>query len=177
VPRRVESGLARAVPEAELSGLMRPQLEWLRGMRDQWEALAHKWNVWVLGYNPERQRDLLGSLGMRDADWRTLTAALFSVLGVITLVLLAWSLNRLKRPDPVQKAWRAFCAKLAKRGVERSPHEGPRDYAARAARALPSQRRAILRIGSLYIALRYGAGEIAGGAARLRRLVRELRVA
>ncbi len=176
VPRRVEAGLSRAVPETELLALMRPELEWLRGMRDQWEALAHKWNVWVLGYNPERQRDLLGSLGMRDADWRTLTAALFSVLGVMTLALLAWSLRRLQRPDPVQKAWRAFCRKLAARGVERSPHEGPRDYAARAARALPSARRTILRIGSLYIALRYGAGASAAGTARLRRMVRELRL-
>jgi len=176
VPRRVEAGLSRAVPETELLALMRPELEWLRGMRDQWEALAHKWNVWVLGYNPERQRDLLGSLGMRDADWRTLTAALFSVLGLMTLALLAWSLRRLKRPDPVQKAWRVFCRKLATRGVERSPHEGPRDYAARAARALPSARRSILRIGSLYIALRYGADASAAGAARLRRMVRELRL-
>jgi transglutaminase-like putative cysteine protease len=176
VPGRVASGLSRAVAERELPALMRPELEWLRGMRDQWEALAHKWNVWVLGYNPERQRDLLGSLGMRDADWRTLTAALFSVLGAMTLALLAWSLTRLKRPDPVQKAWRAFCRKLAARGVERSPHEGPRDYAARAARALPAARRAILRIGSLYIALRYGADASAAGAARLRRMVRELRL-
>ena len=176
VPRRVDAGLSRAVRETELLALMRPELEWLRGMRDQWEALAHKWNVWVLGYNPERQRDLLGSLGMRDADWRALTAALFSILGLMTLALLAWSLRRLKGPDPVQKAWRVFCRKLATRGVERSPHEGPRDYAARAARALPSARRSILRIGSLYIALRYGADASAAGVARLRRMVRELRL-
>jgi hypothetical protein len=176
VPRRVDAGLSRAVRETELLALMRPELEWLRGMRDQWEALAHKWNVWVLGYNPERQRDLLGSLGMRDADWRTLTAALFTVLGLMTLALLAWSLARLQRPDPVQKAWRVFCRKLATRGVERSPHEGPRDYAARAARALPAVRRSILRIGSLYIALRYGTDGSAAGVARLRRMVRELRL-
>jgi transglutaminase-like putative cysteine protease len=176
VPRRVEAGLSRAVPETELRALMRPELEWLRGMRDQWEALTHKWNVWVLGYNPDRQRDLLGSFGMRDADWRTLTAALFSVLGIMTLALLAWSLRRLRRPDPVQKAWRAFCGKLAARGVERSPHEGPRDFAARAARALPNARRAILRIGSLYIALRYGANPGAPRVSQLRRMVRELRL-
>ena len=176
VPRRVEAGLSRAVPETELRALMRPELEWLRGVRDQWEALAHKWNVWVLGYSPERQRELLGSLGMRDADWRTLTAALFSVLGIMTLVLLAWSLRRLKRPDPVQKTWRAFCRKLAARGVERAPHEGPRDFAARAARALPGARRAILRIGSLYIALRYGANPGGARVSQLRRMVRELRL-
>jgi transglutaminase-like putative cysteine protease len=177
VPGRVEAGLARAVPQAAaLPLMMRPQLEWLRGVRDRWEAVAHKWNVWVLGYNPERQRELMSFAGMRDADWRQLTAVLFAFLGAMTLVLLAWSLKRLARPDPVQKAWRAFCRKLAARGIERSPHEGPRDYATRAARALPAARGSILRIGVLYIALRYGAHASAAGAARLRRLVRELRL-
>ncbi len=175
VPGRLESGMARAVPQATgLPLLLRPELEWLRGVRDRWEAAAHKWNVWVLGYNPERQRDLMASIGVRDADWRTLTATLFAFLGAMTLVLLAWSLRRLARPDPVQKAWRAFCRKLAARGVEREPTEGPRDYASRAARALPANRRNILSIGALYIALRYGAQASAAGVAQLRRLVREL---
>jgi protein-glutamine gamma-glutamyltransferase len=175
VPGRVESGLARAVPQsAALPLMMRPQLEWLRGVRDRWEAVAHKWNVWVLGYNPERQRELMTLAGIRDADWRSLTAALFSFLGVMTLFLLAWSLRRLARPDPVQRAWRAFCQKLAKRGVERAAHEGPRDYAARAARAIPAARTSILRIGALYIGLRYGAQPSAGGAGRLRKMVRDL---
>jgi hypothetical protein len=101
---------------------------------------------------------------------------LFSILGVITLGLLAWSLRRLARPDPVQKAWRAFCAKLARRGVERAPHEGPRDYTARAARSVPDARRMILSIGELYIGLRYGAQSSASRVARLQRLVRALRV-
>jgi len=176
VPGRLESGLARSVPQASaLPLMMRPELEWLRAVRDRWEAAAHKWNVWVLGYNPERQRDLMASVGIRDADWRTLTAALFAFLGAMTLVLLAWSLKRLARPDPLQKAWRAFCRKLAARGVERSPAEGPRDYAARAARALPTARRSILRIGALYIALRYGAHASAAGLTRFRKLVREFR--
>jgi hypothetical protein len=176
-PGRVDSGLARSVPDAaSLPFLMRTDLEWLRSLRYRWEALAHKWNVWVLGYNPDRQRDLLSFVGMPDADWRTLTAALFTVLGLITAGLLAWSLRGLMRPDPVQKAWRAFCRKLAACGLERAPHEGPRDYSTRAARALPGSRRAILRIGALYIGVRYGARARAEKVTELRRLVRELRL-
>ena len=177
VPGRVEAGLARAVPETTtLPLMMRPQLEWLRGVRDRWEATVHQWNVWVLGYNPERQRDLMTSFGMRDADWRALTAVLFTFLGAMTALLLIWSLRRLVRPDPVQRAWRAFCRKLAARGVERAPHEGPRDFSARAARAVPAAGGSIQRIGALYIALRYGAEASAGAVAQLRRLVRELRL-
>ena len=130
----------------------------------------------MLGYNAERQRDLMVSFGMRDADWRTLTAVLFTALGLMTLALLIWSLRRLARPDPVNRAWQAFCRKLASRGVKRAPHEGPRDYAARAARALPGARRAILRIGALYIGLRYGARPSRPGVVRLQRLVRQLRL-
>jgi len=156
--------------------MRRHGLEWLRDLRYQWEAAAHKWNVWVLGYNPERQRELMSLIGMRDADWRSLTATLFTALGLLTAALLLWSLRRLARPDPVQRAWRAFCEKLAARGVERAPHEGPRDYSERAARALPAARRAILHIAALYIGLRYGPHASARRAKELRRLVRELRL-
>jgi transglutaminase-like putative cysteine protease len=178
MPTRVQAGLVRALPQtAHLPLMLRPEMEWLRHVRSRWEALAHRWNVWVLAYNPERQRELMLSLGLRGADWRDMTATLFTVLGVLTLGLLAWSLRRIARPDPVQKAWQRFCAKLAARGIERASHEGPRDYSARAARALPGSRRAILRIASLYIALRYGSRTSRAGAERLKRLVRQLELA
>ena len=177
-PSRLDAGLARSLQQhaEDLPYLMRTDLQWLRGLRYRWEAAAHQWNLWVLGYNPDRQRELLSFIGMPDADWQTLTAALFTILGLITAALLVWSLRGLTRPDPVQAAWRAFCRKLAARGLERAPHEGPRDYSTRAARALPASRRAILRIAALYIGLRYGSRASAARAAELRRLVRELRL-
>ena len=177
-PGRVDSGVARAAADSGvLPYLTRTDVQWLRSLRYRLDALAHKWNVWVLGYNPERQRDLLSFVGIPDADWRALTATLFVILGVMTAGLLAWSLRRFARPDPVQAAWRAFCRKLAAGGLERAAHEGPRDFSIRAARALPVARRSILRIGALYIGLRYGAQWSAERVAELRRRVRELRVA
>ena len=178
VPGRVEAGLARAVPrDAALPLLMRPELEWLRGVRYNWEALVHQWNVRVLGYNPERQRELMTHFGMQGADWRELAATLFTAMGAFTALLLAWSLARRARPDPVQAAWRAFCAKLGARGVARAPQEGPRDYAERAAGTLPASGDAIRRIGGLYIALRYGKGAYKEEVGELARMVRELRIA
>jgi transglutaminase-like putative cysteine protease len=178
VPGRLDAGLARSVQAgAALPFIMRPELEWLRGLRYNWEALVHRWNVWVLGYNPERQRELAAWLGMRNADWRGLAAAMLGAMGVFTLLLFAWSLRRLARPDPVQAAWHAFCAKLGARGVARAPQEGPRDYAERAAGALPGVAEPIRRIGALYLALRYGRDAPPGEVDDLRRSVRELRVA
>jgi hypothetical protein len=79
---------------------MRPELEWLRGMRYNWEALVHQWNVWVLGYNFDRQRDVMSWFGMRGADWRDLAAALLGAMCVFAAVLLAWSLQRRAQPGP-----------------------------------------------------------------------------
>ena len=172
VPARLESGLARSVPgSSALPLLMRPQLEWLRGVRYNWEALVHQWNVWVLGYNPERQRELMSRLGMQGADWRNLAASLLGAMCVFAALLLAWSLKRVARPDPVQAAWLRFCRKLDARGLARAPHEGPRDFAERAMRSVPSSSDAIGRIGELYIALRYGRERASADVAELRQLV------
>ena len=178
VPERVESGLMRSVRGSErLPLMMRQRIEWLQALRYNWEALAHKWNVWVLGYNPERQRELVSWFGMRDADWRSLTVVLVTILGSLTALLVLWSLRRLIRPDPVQAAWQRFCRKLAAKGVARAPHEGPQDYAERAAHDLPQAQASIRRIGHLYIALRYGKSQSASDTAELRRLVRQFRTA
>ncbi|MDX1375589.1 MAG: DUF3488 and transglutaminase-like domain-containing protein [Burkholderiales bacterium] len=178
VPGRVASGLARALPEAAgLPLMMRPQFQWLRTLRYRWEVLAHKWNVWVLDYNPERQRDLMAYFGMREADWRKLTAALFTLLGGFTALLLAWSLRNLARRDPVQRAWLAFCRKLDARGVRRAPHEGPRDFAERAAVRQPQAAGAIRAIAQRYIALRYGGQGDAREIGALRQAIRRLRLA
>ena len=184
-PQRLDEGLARAAAAGSaLPLLLRPDMAWLRSLRYNWEALTHRWNLWVLGYDPERQREFMSLLGMRDADWLELASTLLTVLGAFVLALFAWMLRRLTRPDPVQSAWNQFCRKLGARGLARLPHEGPRDYAERAARNFPSVREPIEGIATLYITLRYGpgdpgggAGASPGGAAELRRKVRELEFA
>jgi len=178
VPNRVAAGLAGAVPEGVgLPLMMRPQFQWLRALRYRWEVIAHQWNVWVLDYNPSRQRDLMAYFGMRDADWRKLTAALFTLLGGFTALLLAWSLRNLVRRDPVQRAWLSFCRKLDAHGVRRAPHEGPQDYAERAARRLPGAADPIRAIAQRYIALRYGPQDGAREVSALRRAIRRLKLA
>jgi transglutaminase-like putative cysteine protease len=177
-PGRLESGLSRAVrATSELPLLLRPELAWLRSIRYNWEALTHQWNLWVLGYNPERQRELLASLGMPQPDWRSLGAALAVFLGAMIVALAAWSLRTYARPDPVARAWLAFCRKLARKGLARAPHEGPRDYAERSAAALPDAAEPIRAIAALYIALRYGAGAPREQVAELRRRVGAFRPA
>ena len=176
VPIRVNGGLAAAVPRgAGLPLLMRPDLTWLRALRNNWDALANRWNQWVLGYNPDRQRDMLAFFGVRQPSWQTLAMLLFwSVASVLGLTAL-WLLSRIKRADPVQGAWLAFCAKLARSGLPRAGSEGPLDYTARALRRFPARAADLRDISSLYVELRYGERGDRQSQARLRSLVRAFR--
>ena len=158
VPNRIEQNLAAAIPEGEpLPFLAGAGLDWLRDVRYRWWAVSNAWNQWVLGYNPERQRDFLQKLGMLAPDWRSMTAALTILCGITLLALSAWMLWRRPRLDPVEREWRKLSRRLAKNGLARHPWEGPRDYAQRIGAAQPVKAAEIDRIATLYGGLRYGS--------------------
>ncbi|MBS0545937.1 MAG: DUF3488 domain-containing transglutaminase family protein [Proteobacteria bacterium] len=172
-PQRIEAGLAAALPEGEaLPLMMRQDLGWLRSLRHRWEALANAWDQRVLGYNPEKQRELLARLGFREVDWPQLVAMMsgagLSLLGI----LMAWASWQRRTRDPLERSWQTFCNRLARAGHPRAPWEGPRDYGRRLAAALPRQADELLRLTELYGRLRYGA---AADRAEIRALNRQIR--
>ncbi|MFA6444599.1 MAG: DUF3488 and transglutaminase-like domain-containing protein [Sterolibacterium sp.] len=160
-PSRIELNLARALPAGEVRPLIAlPAFVWLAQMRYRWDALANVWNQWVIGYNPQRQRDLLASLGMRSPDWRQMTVVLTLVCGVLLLGFTAWALYQRQRPVPALAAWNRLSRILARHGLARKPWEGPFDYARRIAATLPGDKAAlageVARIAEIYARLRYG---------------------
>ena len=170
-PIRVDGGLSAAVPQNALPLLMRENFSWPRSWRNNWNALTNQWNQWVLGYTPDRQRDLMSRLGVGQPDWGTLAHLLFwSVASVIGLTAL-WMLWRVRRKDPVQAIWEKFCARMARRGLPRQPDEGPLDYGSRLAASLPQQADGARTIATLYADLRYGPNHPKEQVALLRRLV------
>ncbi len=175
-PRRISSNFTAAVPAGEpLPFLARGDLAWLKELRHRFDAVTNGWNQWVLGYTPQRQKDFLQSLGLGEPDWRSMTAALAALCGIVLLGLTAWILRHRARTDPALAAWKRFTARLAKRGPAWQPWEGPQAYAARAAAALPERAEAIQRITDTYIRLRYGAGPAPGELQRLKTLIAAFR--
>jgi len=179
VPLRVDSGITAAMPQglaAALPLFVRTNIDWLRALRNNWDALANGWNQWVLGYNPERQREMLLRFGMPQPDWERLTMMLFWSVAAVLLVTSAWLLHGARRrEDPAQRLWLRFCARLGRAGLARAPAEGPLDYARRVAARLPRRRGAVSAIAELYAELRYGAHSDATSLLQLKRLVREFR--
>jgi hypothetical protein len=138
-PSRINSNLAAAVPANEaLPLLARADMAWLKELRYRLDAVTNGWNQWVLGYNPQRQRDLLASLGLKEPDWRSMTAILSVLCGIVLLGLTAWILRNRLRVDPALAAWRRFTARLARRGIVWREWEGPLAFAERAAAIDPN---------------------------------------
>lgn len=163
-PERVELGVDLALPDSGFDSVFGiassdTLTRWWRQMRFSWDNLNNTWNQWVLGYGATRQTAFLANLGVDVRSWRdvgtTFLIVMFCTFAAVAAVLL------LRRPgvDPVRKAYTRFCARLASRGVDRLPAEGPRDFAVRAARALPQHADEIEAICAAYENLRYGDAE------------------
>jgi transglutaminase-like putative cysteine protease len=168
-PSRISSNLASAVPTGEeLPFLARSDLAWLKELRFRLDAVTNGWNQWVLGYNPQRQRDLLASLGLNEPDWRNMTAVLSVLCGSVMLGLTAWILRNRMRVDPALAAWRRFTARLARRGIAWQRWEGPLAFANRAATLTPNHAESIHEIGALYALLRYGPAPQASDLIKLK---------
>lgn len=174
-PARIQAGVAAAAPEADpLAMTVRENMMALRGLAFTWDAVANAWNQWVLGYSAERQFQLLREVGFDAGNWRTLALLLLAVTGSLLAALAVGLLRRLRPApaDPAQRAWERFCRRLARRGLRRRPQEGPRDFALRAATALPSAAADIEAIATAYLALRYAPSPPRGLLQELRARVR-----
>ena len=178
-PERIRSGLSASMPDSpSLPFMARTQSPWLLKMRFNLDMLNYRWNQWVLGYDTEQQFAFLTRLGMEDISWQKM--ALNLMLGVVLLVAL-FALLILRRlykhsADRAQNLYLRFCRKLERAGVIRLPHEGPQDFASRAAARFPQQADAILRINALYLSLRYENKADIKGLSAFRREIRAFKL-
>ncbi len=157
-PARVQSGLSAAIPgSTALPFLARTQLPWLTSLRFNLDILNHRWNQWVLGYNTERQFAFLTRLGMEDVTWQKMAINLLIGVALVVALIALVLLRKLhmRQTDAVLALYLRFCKKLARAGVSRAAHEGPQDFAKRAATSLPHLAKAIHNITAQYLTMRY----------------------
>ncbi len=157
---RIERGIASALSAGEpLPFLVRTDLEWLKQVRQRWDAVSTYWDLWVLGFDQEQQIGLLARLGFGIVSWRELAWGLAIGLGLLLGIIAAFTLRPARRPAPdkVQALYLRFCRKLEKTGLARLPTEGPLDFAKRVRTQRPELAAGTDAIVRLYIRLRYGA--------------------
>lgn len=158
-PERVAKNLASAVQDnTALPFMLRNPPRWLSKLRLNIDALSNSWNLWVLGYDPEKQFALLTRLGMKDVSWQKLARNLMLGLAlVVALLALVMFRHLYKRdPDRIHVAWLKLCKRLAKAGLPRAAHEGALDYAQRVGSLRPTLAPELQEIAQRYVQLRYG---------------------
>jgi len=180
-PERIESAIDRGASLAAGRVAFRTDLPWagavLRQARWLVDAANLNWHRWVVGYDKERQDFLVRHLGLgRLSPTQLGVVAVLIAGGLLAVVGLSLVLKRPSRRDPVVAAYDRLCRKLGRAGVARAPHEGPRDYLARAAGLLPEAAGELRSIGRLYEHLRYGRRAPREAVRQLDRAVRRLAV-
>jgi protein-glutamine gamma-glutamyltransferase len=156
-PSRIERGLGAALPAGEpVPYFARLEMTWLKSLRLQWDAVNYQWQRGVVGFNLERQRDLLRELGFEGArPWQLVAVVAGAVFIWGVLVLGAAQLRR-SRVDAEVALWNALCRRLARAGLARAPDEGPLAYTRRAGKRWPQWASVLARVGERYAQLHYG---------------------
>lgn len=178
-PDRILKNLSATQKSTGLSGLvgnMMGQNGFMNEIRMRWSALNNTWNQWVLNYNETKQNNLLRSLGLKDVDWQTALISLFLigllVIGVLSLPLIRPRAHR----TPLDQLYLKLCDKLQKRGLSRSPFEGPRDYLKRLEPQLNETDYLIVQqIINHYIDQKYGRQSSSLTTQELKKQIRKLR--
>lgn len=159
-PDRIELGINQIMPIGMRSPFFVANsdtlIELWQSINHNWDAVNSMWNLWVLSYGPERQKELLSRLGMNNPDWQQMGIWL---LGLITLVFICLPLflfYQRQHRAPVDHIYQQFCNKLKRIELEKLDSEGPQDFAIRATQYLPNSAEAISAITALYIDLKYG---------------------
>jgi hypothetical protein len=178
-PLRIDQGASEI---ARRSGIAVPggagSFTWLRSIRFNWEAVHNSWNQWVLSYSQERQRDLIGLLGLTP-NWESLAMLLAIMVTIVLAIMAMVSLRPRTERDPLGEAFQLLRDRLDRAGVSTAEHLGPRELYARSKRALlPADAKRARKLLSRIERLRYSRTSetvVRADIRTLRRAIRDFR--
>jgi len=173
-PERLTRDVYDLLPATVGAGRRLRTAPWIGSAVQIWEAANAWWQDEFLGFNFTKQLNLIDNLGFSDAVLRGFALLLGGGFAIWALCLACFFRPRRSdnRPDPLAAAWRALERKLKRARVVRAIHEGPLQFAARAAHLRPPLAAELMRLGRQYAQLRYGRECPAAAVAQFRRDVR-----
>jgi len=172
-PARIETGVGDALPQGELRpGLFLSRNDWIRRLRYRWEAINNAWNQQILGYDAQRQRELLAGLGWPDANWQNLAALLGATCILLLALITGWALHHRPHRDPAVRLWHKALRHLTRRQVNWAPWETPLTLARRVRAERPEMAVAFEGVVEAYLQARYGT--VPGDLKTLRERIAQL---
>ena len=159
-PERIEHGLNDSLAaDSPFISRWQQRTPWLTDTRLRIDALRLLWRQRILLFDQDSQERLLGFLHIPEPDGQKV-ALVLAVCLVAGLAWLTWQVRRDLEPrpsDPVNRAYRRLCRRMALAGLARWPHEGAEAFAARIATVRPDLARTLRSLCHRYSALRYAA--------------------
>lgn len=142
-PNRVQTGLRSALNEADLllgSGFGQlSRVAWLNTLNNWLKDVDFFWTKWVLGFDKDKQQDLIKSLIGKITPQKLLWFSVGAILVIFTLIglffLPTW---RQPKQDKASHYYRLALQLLAKINLHRKASQGPADFAAQVKSKAPS---------------------------------------
>ena len=174
-PDRIERGIQESLPETERIFVNTQRWFSFSGLTDAWEAANFSYTKWVIGFDRDRQKELLKGLGLDGINpFTALGWMLLAITASGALMGLAWWLwikNNEQKIDPTIRTWRAVRARLINAGLKIDRHETASSVMARAALRWPSHQSTFAEFARIYNAIRFAPEPVAD---RLNRVLRNL---
>lgn len=139
------------------------------------DTLDASWQNWVLDFSSEDQLALLDELGLGGLREYGLAVLMMIAVSLTLGVILIALMRDTPKQDALDALYARFCRRLARAGLPRRPHEGPRDYGQRVIADRPDLGGPVRRFLAIYIPARYGVADSADAPTRLGAILRELR--
>ncbi len=146
----------------------------LQNIRYYWDTVDNHWNLWIISYDLETQRNVMGEAGLKNMGW------LVSILMIGVFIFFGgFIVNQiLKRrggeADPLVRWYGLFCRKCAAAGLTIRPWEGPLDFRRRLEETFPLRRTDWQPIIEDFISLRYGRRSVSRKTvSRFKRMVKK----
>jgi protein-glutamine gamma-glutamyltransferase len=176
-PNRIELGVEQALPEGERS-FVNGKTWWNSAqIAALWDQANFGYTKWVIGFDRDRQKQLLRDLGLGEMNpftamgWMLIAV---SISGVV--VALGWWFMRKRSErefDPSVRLWRRLRLRLNKAGLPIAPHETVSDALARASGRWPEHRAVFDAFTRDYNAMRFSTNK-RGNVSALTAAIRQL---
>jgi len=138
-PDRIEQGVLNAgLEQNRLPLLLVTNNDFIKNLAFAYDSFQNNWNQWVIGFNQNKQNELLKFLGFENTSASNLILLLVSCLTILGFVI-TWLLLKQNATtnDRVQHYYNLFCQKLNRYGIQRNLNEGPADFETRIHNAIP----------------------------------------
>ena len=171
-PDRIEQGIRQSLPETER--ILVSTRNWISfaGLSNLWEDASFSYTKWVIGFDRDRQKELLKDLGLGAINpLAALGWMMIAITASGALMGLAWWLwlkRNERRIDPMLRAWRSLRKRLIKAGLAIAPHETVTSALSRAAVRWPMHVATFAEFSKRYNAARFAGAEAAPSSSTVR---------